>query len=86
MNSPDEPSGPHDGGAAAPDASGLPPVLTVDEAAAFLRINRNTLYTAIKSGTGPPVQCIGRAMRIHRDALLRWLGQGHAAPAKRGKR
>ena len=43
-------------------------VLTVQEAAGILRINRNTLYQALKRGELPSVR-IGRRLLIPREAL-----------------
>jgi excisionase family DNA binding protein len=61
-------------------ATTLPPVLTVDEAAAFLRLNRKTLYDAVRAGELPGVVRVGRSIRIGRDALLGWL-KGNGGPA-----
>jgi excisionase family DNA binding protein len=61
-------------------ASTLPPVLTVDEAAQLLRVNRKTLYEAVRLGHVPGVVRLGRSIRIGRDALLGWL-QGNGSPA-----
>ncbi len=46
--------------------------LTVDEAAELLRINRKTLYDAVKINQVPGVVHVGRVIRIHRGALLSW--------------
>lgn len=55
----------------------LPDVLTVDEAAVLLRVNRKTVYDAISRRELPGVTKLGRAIRIHRETLLQWLsGQG----------
>lgn len=56
---------------------GVPLVLTVDEAAVLLRIDRKSLYTAIRQGE-IPVRRIGRSIRISREALMRWLAEGRA--------
>jgi excisionase family DNA binding protein len=40
-------------------------MLTVDEAAARLRVNRKTLYAAIAEGEIPGVIRFGRVLRIH---------------------
>lgn len=63
-------------GAAAADE----PILTVDEAAALLRVNRKTLYEAIRLDQVPGVIRLGRVIRIRRDALLNspW---GNCGPA-----
>ena len=66
--------------APAAPATTLPPVLTVDEAARFLRLNRKTLYDAVRAGELPGVVRVGRFIRIGRDALLGWL-QGNGGPA-----
>lgn len=67
-------------GAPAAPATTLPAVLTVDEAARFLRLNRKTLYDAVRAGELPGVVRVGRSIRIGRDALLGWL-QGNGGPA-----
>ena len=58
----------------------LPPGLTVDEAARLLRVNRKTLYDAVREGRVPGVVRMGRTIRIGRDALLEWL-RGNGSPA-----
>jgi excisionase family DNA binding protein len=54
-------------------------VLTVDEAAALLRVNRKTLYQAIRDREVPAGR-IGATIRLSRKALLLWL-QGNGGPA-----
>jgi excisionase family DNA binding protein len=59
----------------APPASGAPQaddVLTVEQAAKFLRLGRNAVYDAIGRGEIPHRR-IGRSIRLSRVALLRWL-------------
>ena len=48
---------------------GLKPVLTVDQAAEFLGVDRKTVYAAIHSDTIPHLK-IGRRLVILRDSLL----------------
>jgi excisionase family DNA binding protein len=55
-------------------------MLTVEEAADFLRVNRKTLYEAVRLGTIPGVVRIGRNIRINRSTLLGWV-QGNGGPA-----
>jgi excisionase family DNA binding protein len=55
-------------------------LLTVDEAAVFLRVNRKTLYEAIQQREVPGVVRLGRVIRIGKRALLDWV-RGKAAPA-----
>ncbi|AKF85846.1 hypothetical protein MFUL124B02_17640 [Myxococcus fulvus 124B02] len=47
-----------------------PEFLTVDEAAALLRVNRKTLYEAIRLGQVPGVVRIGKALRIRHAVLV----------------
>ena len=54
-----------------PDDSALD-VLTVEQAAAFLRISRGSCYQAIREGTIPSFR-IGRSVRVLRTALLNWI-------------
>jgi excisionase family DNA binding protein len=66
----------------------LPPVLTVEEVAELMRIDRKTAYAAIAEGGVPGVRRVGRCIRISRDVLLRWLaeGEGSRAEKTRGRR
>lgn len=61
------------------------PVLTVDELAALLRLDRKTVYAMVNRGEIPGVRRFGRTVRIHRDTVLRWLadGQGQAPRPRR---
>ena len=63
----------------------LPLILTVEEVADLMRIDRKTAYAAIACGEVPGVRRIGRCIRISRDVLLRWLEQGEAKSAARGR-
>lgn len=51
----------------------LPLMLTVDEAAVVARVNRKTLYRAVRLGEVPAARRLGGVIRIHRDAFLAWL-------------
>lgn len=65
----------------------LSPVLTVDEVAAYLRVNRKTVYAAIAVDELPGARRIGGTIRIDRDALLAWLaGEGRAPSSRRNSR
>jgi excisionase family DNA binding protein len=52
------------------------PVLTVDELASLLRVDRKTVYAAIARGEIPGVRRIGSLLRISRERVLAWLSQG----------
>lgn len=66
--------------AAADAQHDLPPVLTVEELASLLRVNRNTAYQALARGEIPGARRIGRTVRVFRDAVLEWLrGQGRVS-------
>ncbi len=64
----------------------LPPVLTADELAALLRVNRKTVYAGFKAGDIPGGQRIGGTIRFSRDAVLRWLAEGRVPRSSRGSR
>lgn len=63
---------------AAEETYGLAPILTPDEAAAFLGVNRKTVYEAIKTGGLPARQIGKKRLVILRAALLSWLSDGSA--------
>lgn len=65
------------------DASQGTDVLTVDEAAEFLRVGRNALYDAIGRGDVPHRR-IGKTIRLSRAALMRWLGRSCGAASTQG--
>lgn len=60
-------------------------VLTVDELAALLRVNRKTVYDALSRGEIPGARRIGNTYRILRGAVIDWLssGQGRVSHSKR---
>jgi excisionase family DNA binding protein len=53
-------------------AGNVPEFLTVEEAAELLRVNRKTLYEAIRLAQVPGVARIGKTLRLRRAALLEW--------------
>ena len=62
---------------------GLPVVLTVEEAAEFLRLNVKTLYAAIDMGA-VPARKFGKRIVILRDALLDWMrSKARVSPRQR---
>lgn len=66
----------------------LTEVLTADEVASLLRVNRKTVYTAFKIGEIPGGRRIGGTIRFSRARLLQWLadGQERAPRSPRGAR
>lgn len=76
-----QPAVPADDPAPAGEANG--DVMTVDEAAVFLRIGRNALYDAIGRGDVPHRR-IGKTIRLSRAALVQWLGRSCGAASTRG--
>ena len=63
----------------------LPDVLTVDELATLLRVERKTVYAAIARGEIPGVRRIGAILRVSRDAVLAWLAQGQGRVSRSRK-
>jgi excisionase family DNA binding protein len=62
----------------------IPRVLTVDELATLLRVNRKTIYQLIAEGKLPGVRRLGRAIRADRDVVLHWLAGNAVSRADRG--
>ncbi len=60
---------------ASPPMAEASPVLTVEELAALLRIERKTAYAAIRRGEIPGARRIGGVIRISRERVLAWLSQ-----------
>lgn len=54
------------------DTKQLPAILTVEEFQGFLRVSRQKAYEITHQKGFPAIRC-GRAIRIPRDALLKWL-------------
>ena len=71
---------------ATPDSSATQDddVLTVEQAAKFLRLGRNAVYDGIGCGEIPHRR-IGRAIRLSRAALMQWLAGSCGAASKRGQ-
>jgi excisionase family DNA binding protein len=63
--------------------SGKPALLTVDELAALLRVNRKTLYEAVHAGQVPGAVSVGRAIRIRKVSVIEWLAQGRVSRSNR---
>jgi excisionase family DNA binding protein len=61
----------------------IPEVLTVDELAALLRLNRKTVYDALARGEIPGARRIGATYRILRAAVLDWFASGQARVSRK---
>jgi excisionase family DNA binding protein len=61
----------------------LPEVLTADEVAALLRVNRKTVYAAFKRGEIGGGRRIGGTIRFSRERVLAWLAEDHASRSPR---
>lgn len=59
--------------------------ITVDECAGLLRMNRKTVYDAVKLGELPGAQRVRGAIRIHRGTVLAWFATGQT-PVKQRRR
>jgi excisionase family DNA binding protein len=59
---------------APPTATQDSPILTIDELAALLRLNRKTVYELARNGE-IPVRRVGRSLRAHRETVLTWLSE-----------
>lgn len=61
-------------------------IMTVDETAKFLRLNRKTLYNAIRKGELPGVRRLGRRFLISRETVLQWLREGQGSVSRSGRK
>lgn len=62
----------------------LPRLLTIDEAAAYMRITRGALYARIQRGNFPGLIKIGRHYRVDSARLLAWLDKSRVGNAPQG--
>ena len=60
--------------------SEYPPILTVDQAAVMMQLDRNTVYELIRQGKIPAFKA-GRVIRINRDQLLQIVAEGERREA-----
>ena len=72
----------------ATSSTSRPEVMTADEVADLLRVNRKTVYAAFKKGEIPGGRRLGATIRFSRERVLQWLadGQGCAPRSPRGAR
>jgi excisionase family DNA binding protein len=61
-------------------------ILTIQEAAGFLRVPLKTLYAWRSAGTGPRGFKVGRRTMFYRADLIRWLEEQWQAPDPRRSR
>jgi len=54
-------------------------VITIVELASYLKIPKSTLYKLAQEGK-LPAQKVGRHWRFHREAIDKWLTEGHEKP------
>ncbi len=62
----------------------MPEVLTIEEAAAVLRIGRSAAYAAARSGGALPTIKVGRCLRVPRHQLEAMLTHNDDDPATNG--
>ncbi len=51
-------------------------VLTANEVAELLRVDRKSIYAAVARGEVPGVLRLGRLIRFSRSVVLRWVREG----------
>ncbi len=78
--------GPTEPSETVPDPEQLPPIMTVDELAFLLRVNRKTVYEAIAAKEIPGVCRVGKTIRVSRDVVVSWLrGEGRVSSSRRNR-
>jgi excisionase family DNA binding protein len=69
------------------DSDAQADILTVDEVASFLRVNRNTVYDLFRSGEIPGGRNMGkRLIRFSRKAVLEWVATGNGPVSQSSRR
>lgn len=58
-------------------------IMTVDECAEFLRVNRKTIYDAVRDGELPGAKNVRGTIRIHKPTVVEWLATGEVPVSKR---
>jgi excisionase family DNA binding protein len=58
----------------------LPDILTLEQVAAYLQVEVDTLYSATRTRALRPLKTIrvGKSLRVRRETLLAWLAAGEA--------
>jgi excisionase family DNA binding protein len=64
----------------------LPKLLTVDEAADFLRTSRRAIYAMIERGQLPGIIRLRRRILFRADELVHWLDQKRAPSLQENER
>jgi excisionase family DNA binding protein len=57
-------------------ADNLPEIMTITEAAQYLRISLSSLYKLAQDGK-IPAQKVGKHWRFHRQTLIDWIAAGN---------
>lgn len=60
-------------------------ILTIEEAAQYLKVNKETLYRKARAGILPG-QKIGNLWRFHREVLDKWIKGENFAPVRFGNK
>jgi excisionase family DNA binding protein len=60
----------------------LPPVLTIDEVAEVLNLDRKTVFRCIDRRELPGVRRFGKAVRVSTEALMTWMSKGRGDPSR----
>ena len=63
--------------------SELPDMMTVDECAAYMRVNRKTVYDAVKLGELPGAKNVRGTIRIRKQTMLAWFDAGEVSVKQR---
>lgn len=58
-------------------------IMTVDELAAYMRVNRKTIYDAVAAGELPGARKLRGTIRIHKPTVLAWLETGELPKPKK---
>ena len=62
-----------------------PTVMTLDEVARYLRINKSTVYRLARDGTLPAWK-LGNVWRFKKDSIERWIADTQSAQQRKDRR
>jgi excisionase family DNA binding protein len=61
-------------------------IITVDELAEYMKVNRKTIYNMVKEGELPGARRFRDTIRIHKPTVLAWIAAGESTPVQRKRR
>lgn len=64
------------------DRAALPIIMTADDVAELMHVNRKTVYALFKKGVIPGGRRLGAVIRFSRERVLQWMDDGQACASR----